>query len=387
MHIKLLNHIKMKWTDWRQWQNEKKMPDVSDNAISYNSLTPTDDAQDCEPYLGALSWALKQDDVHNIAISGPYGSGKSSVIKTFFRKNPTYKYITISLANFKDEGDTSKDTNKNNETVQVDVKVKKGGKEQQSLSGLSKSQMPDTDLEQKIERSIVQQLFYHEKDSSIPDSHFQKIKKQDGFELFCTGLFAILFLLSAFYVAFPDKFWSYLFFVYPPKILTQILQLLAISTIVIGVYKIIVHVIKFTVGLSVKHFHFKNAEVALERKEDKSILNYYIDEIIYYFEATEHNIVIIEDLDRFDNKNIFIKLREINYLINNCNKVEQKVTFIYAIKDEIFIDKDRTKFFDFIIPIIPVVNYSNSGEILRRELISHNHNEADDISIIHENVM
>lgn len=385
MHIKFLGHIKKKWNDWRQRKKEKNNPDVSINTISYNSLTPTADAKDCEPYLGALSWALKQEDVHNIAISGPYGSGKSSVIKTFFKKNPTYKHITISLANFKSDNDTSKESNKNNEAVQDDVKVKKAEKEQQLLSRPSNPQLPETDLGQQIERSIVQQLFYHEKDSSIPDSHFQKIKKQDSFELFCTGLFVILFLLSVFYVAFPDKFWSYLYIVHPPKSLTRTLQLLALSAIVIGVYKIIVHVIKITVGLSVRHFHFKNAEVALEKKEDKSILNYYIDEIIYFFEATEHNIVIIEDLDRFNNKNIFVKLREINYLINHCNKVEQKVTFIYAIKDEMFIDKDRTKFFDFIIPIIPVVNYSNSGEILRNDSYikeqSIEHQLIDDLSL------
>jgi len=30
-----------------------------------------------------------------------------------------------------------------------------------------------------------------------------------------------------------------------------------------------------------------------------------------------------------------------------------------------FLDKERTKFFDFMIPIIPVINFSNSGEKLR----------------------
>ena len=62
---------------------------------------------------------------------------------------------------------------------------------------------------------------------------------------------------------------------------------------------------------------------------------------------------------------IFVKLREINRLINNCDKIKRKITFIYALKDEVFADKDRTKFFDFILPIVPIINYSNSGEKLR----------------------
>ncbi|WP_225370228.1 YobI family P-loop NTPase [Methanobrevibacter arboriphilus] len=64
-----------------------------------------------------------------------------------------------------------------------------------------------------------------------------------------------------------------------------------------------------------------------------------------FFEATGHNVVIIEDLDRFQETEIFTKLREINLLINNSNKIDRHVTFIYAIRDEMFTDKDRTKFF------------------------------------------
>ena len=371
-----------------EWCKKSEKQDTQSDAtsITYRTLTPTDDAKDCEAYMNALSWALKQDKIHNIAVSGPYGSGKSSVIRTFFREHPNYKCITISLANFKGDDESSKDAN-NNTPIQVDVKVKKGDKEQLSLSKTESAKVLDSNLEQQIERSIVQQLFYHEKDSEIPNSHFQKIKKQDDFELFCLGLFVILFLLSIFYVTYPDKFWNYLYIIHAPKTLKQILHLLALVTIVIGTYKIIVHIIQITIGLSVKYLHFKNTELALEKKEDKSILNYYIDEIIYFFEETEHNVVVIEDLDRFDNQNIFIKLREINYLINNCKKIEHKVVFVYAIKDEMFIDKDRTKFFDFIIPIIPVVNYSNSGEILRRELLPAEGSDKNDTTIIHENVI
>ena len=84
-------------------------------------------------------------------------------------------------------------------------------------------------------------------------------------------------------------------------------------------------------------------------------------------------MVLLEDLDRFKQQNIFVKLREINHLINNSEEVKQPVRFIYALGDEMFKDEEiKTQFFDFIIPIIPIVDVSNSGKKLRKYL---NHEE------------
>lgn len=44
------------------------------------------------------------------------------------------------------------------------------------------------------------------------------------------------------------------------------------------------------------------------------------------------------------------------------------ITFIYAIKDDIFKDEERTKFFDFITTVIPVINPSNSKDKLKSAL-------------------
>jgi len=101
--------------------------------------------------------------------------------------------------------------------------------------------------------------------------------------------------------------------------------------------------------------------------EDKSIFNQYLDEIIYFFQKTKYNILIIEDLDRFENTNIFTKLREINILLNNSKLIKEKVSFIYAISDDFFTDKkERVKFFEYIVPVIPFVNYYNAEEQLKK---------------------
>lgn len=71
----------------------------------------------------------------------------------------------------------------------------------------------------------------------------------------------------------------------------------------------------------------------------------------YIFWSLKYNVVIFEDLDRFNNIGIFERLRELNELINNSEQIDRRVVFIYAIKDDIFGDadtekltRDRTKF-------------------------------------------
>lgn len=344
----------------------------------YHSLTPTNCADNCEVYMDALQEALQNPDIKNVAVTGPYGSGKSSVIRTFFdRHNGEYKHITITLANFLDNN-IQEDTT--TQEQQEQTATKKGNNTPKGSEDTPKNNQKDTpqktstitgdDLEQLIERSIVQQLFYSVNDSSIPASHFKKIKKQDKFELFCIVLFILLCLLSVSYLLHPDILWSILKVKNVPVIIDNILRVLALFFAVWGIYETIKKVVQIAISISVKQLHIKEAGIELDKQEHKSILNYHIDEIIYFFEATEKNVVVIEDIDRFNHQGIFTKLREINYLINNCEKIHQKVVFIYALKDEMFQDKDRTKFFDFIIPIVPIINSSNSSEILRKEFLT-----------------
>lgn len=82
----------------------------------------------------------------------------------------------------------------------------------------------------------------------------------------------------------------------------------------------------------------------IEVVEDNSIFNKHLDEVLYFFQVTDYNVVIIEDLDRFGTSDIFLKLRELNQLINESKIVNRHITFVYAIKDDVFRDEERTKF-------------------------------------------
>ena len=147
----------------------------------------------------------------------------------------------------------------------------------------------------------------------------------------------------------------------------------------IGFAILIFKSVRILKGLAIKTLSIQNATIEIGNTVNKSILNSHLDEILYFFEVTKYNVIVIEDLDRFEQTEVFTKLREINLLINNSMKIKRDVVFIYAIRDDMFQDYDRTKFFDFMIPIIPVVNSSNSIELLLKIIKSNDYKISDDL--------
>ncbi|WP_286761871.1 hypothetical protein [Salegentibacter sp. UBA1130] len=336
-------------------QKNQEIKDKKQN-IPFNSLSPVSDPEKHKFYCDSLEWALsnrKEKDIKNIALSGTYGSGKSSILKTFQKtnKNESLKFLNVSLATFKEEkrNDTDKYAHLRSENINSDK--------------LSKN-----DQLRLVELSILQQIFYHEEYDNIPDSRFKKIRSLNPKEVQETTwlVFGLIFVL---YTFFNFHFLRTLINLPEPKLwFAYIVQgLLAIGGLVLSFY-FLRAVVGFSQKLTISKLNFQNLEIQVADKIDKSILNNHLDEILYFFEVTDYNVVIIEDLDRFEQTEIFTKLREINLLINNSKSINRTVTFIYAIRDEMFKDKDRTKFFDFIIPVIPVINYSNSNEQLTRAL-------------------
>lgn len=337
----------------------RRKTDFDESELRFHPLTPIDNVEDNKIYQDALEFALQQDTVKNIAVTGPYGSGKSSVIQSFFKNFPNkYKVITLSLASFRDCDEESGQAKQQEQSKQAE--------EKENHSKKKKRPPEDSKLQRLIEISILQQLFYHEKDNKLPDSKFKKIKKQSTGKLIGVTALGILFTLSLLYLLFPD--FLKLLIPYDTTRWEQNcnwVHYIASATFFCILSIILFKISRVFINISVKKLNFKTAEIEIGQKINKSILNSHIDEIIYFFEATDNNVVVIEDLDRFEHSEIFVKLREINRLINNCDKIDRKITFIYALKDEVFADKDRTKFFDFILPIVPIINYSNSGEKLR----------------------
>lgn len=337
---------------------DRQLDKIEEKEPPYSPLSPTNQATDTAEYRSALDWAIrnrKKEDIKNIALTGPYGSGKSSILKTYIENNTdcSLHFLPISLATFKEEEEETKPDNK-------PIKETQGSDQDKTKSQTP----PKNDLLRLIELSILQQIFYHEKDSKIPDSRFRKIRSFSFTELIITTIILMLVIVSAIHLSYPGLLVKELRWM-PSATLAPFIHWTAIISVFFGTGTLIFRSIRMFSSLKVSKLNFQNAEINIGEHVSKSVLNHHLDEILYFFEKTPYNVVIIEDLDRFRQTDIFTKLREINLLINNSAKVKKDVVFVYAVRDDMFReDNERTKFFDFIIPVIPVINPSNSSQKL-----------------------
>ena len=81
----------------------KKINSKNEKTEPFESLSPS--VNDCNIYFKALKWAVEnatKEDIKNIALTGPYGSGKSSILKKFEQDIDKKKFrcLNISLATF-----------------------------------------------------------------------------------------------------------------------------------------------------------------------------------------------------------------------------------------------------------------------------------------------
>lgn len=100
----------------------------------FETLLPKKDV-DLSSYESALNHAMNSDEIRNIALSGSYGSGKSSVIRSYESMKNDRKFLHISLARFTEEvnekfkkADTAEEKDENI-TVIIDlgfIRVTKG---------------------------------------------------------------------------------------------------------------------------------------------------------------------------------------------------------------------------------------------------------------------
>ncbi|ABA89665.1 hypothetical protein Pcar_2426 [Syntrophotalea carbinolica DSM 2380] len=290
-------------------------------------LAPTDEADKVGVYSEAILFATNNAKVSNIALTGPYGSGKSSIIQSFLKKYKR-RALHISLAAFVPEADS-------------------GGEK------VSR---------QEIERSILQQMLYGADANKLPLSRFKRIQSPGVWSIF-KSLYIMLGILALWYVFHQrEDIISGPFFV--PLSLTNWLNLGSFVLAATFLWVTLHHFYVASFGLSLKSISLKDVEIKPAHDDQTSILNRHLDEIAYFFQSTNYDLVIIEDLDRFNDTEIFVTLREINSLVNENAGVKRTIRFLYALRDDMFVNTDRTKFFEFIIPVIPIINTSNSIDMV-----------------------
>ncbi|NQP55050.1 DNA-binding protein [Streptococcus suis] len=335
--------------------------------FKFNKLTPLNDVKIDPSHDAAMKYALEDKGIKNVAISGNYGSGKSSFIETYKSQNSNFKPLHISLAHF-----FSHNNFQNKKNV---------------LSDMTQGQTEERDANEQIniiEGKIINQLLHQIDSKYIPMTIFKSKKNPELSEILKLSTAFLLFLLPIMFLwnyaqlailvrgLFPD-------FPHIGKSVRIVAYLILMSNLVFSVYRLSALQLKRRL---IKTISFRGAnisgDVEVFQNEDDSYFDKYLDDVLYLFDNCQSDVIIFEDIDRFETNLIFEKLREINTLVNNKRDAGQKLLFIYLVKDDMFISQDRTKFFDFIIPIIPVITSSNSGEKLG-EILS-NLGEASSVS-------
>ena len=297
-------------------------------------------------YFHSLNDAISKNDVRNIAVTGGYGAGKSTVIYSYLTEHYTQKHINVSLAGF----------------------------------DMPDSKVSDPGHYQQIELSILQQILYKVKSDALPDSRIDRILNRNGRHIrrVYWSLLKIIFPLSlAMLLMFPGKAFEILALpsTIPPVINSHyVIKFIAMAVLLLtGLYYIAESASRagfFDKKLKLNKIAFLSGEVEADTQEKSSLLNNCLDEIVYFFSRLEpYRLVVFEDLDRLKTPDIFVKLRKINKIVNNNLSGNNPLKFIYSVRDDVFSGAEsRTKFFDFIIPIIPYMDRKIAFSLLNSKM-------------------
>ena len=391
---------------------------------NFQKLTPTDKV-DLGIYADALDKVFIEEDIKNVAISGAYSAGKSSVLESYKKAHPEKKFLNISLAHFED-AKVEPSSDKSLPNLSNKNKVEKDEKSDEHLFS----------IESILEGKILNQLIHQIDPDKILQTNFrvkQKVSK------LCVVIDAALVVLSTVALLFTLFFneWTnfitssgkgrvYSLFEFSTHPVIRILAGVApVLVATVFVYRFIK--LQKTKNI-IKKISVKGTDIEILGENRDSYFDRYLNEVLYLFDNSQSDVIVFEDMDRYDTNQIFARLREINALINaqrkrkheklmnfifmkwlrsavkvkskksdkadspneNTSKQEVVVTskiekkkkldiiklrlegkiptykplrFFYLLRDDIFVTKDRTKFFDFIMPVVPIIDCSNSYDI------------------------
>src|SRR5699024_11170545 len=218
-----------------------------------------------EPYKSYLDDALEDDNIKNIALSAPYGGGKTSILMSYFKnKFETDKYQFITLPNFFEDS--------------IDLS------------------------EEELQEKIIEQLLYKASPRDLPYSKINRINDRQYWKEVLELIFIVISLI-------------YL------TVLVSNFNLLRLnSNLVVAVifaFPILWGITYFYRYLKVK-FSASTLDVKsnlinitlIDNEDDLKTFSKFSEEILYYFRKMKTEYIIFEDLDRFKNPKIFQDLRE-----------------------------------------------------------------------------
>ena len=316
------------------------------DAFSEKLLAPKilDESNPSYESVKELKAAASQDECKNIAVTGIYGAGKSSVINTFIseyeKNNPKKRLLRISLSTFE----------------------------------LESNEKSDEVYENEIEYKLVQQILYRSNPEELYQSSFKRIPYRPVESILLLSWRIILSVVALAFLFEPSFLKIYSIEAFFHSLLGDTgvqwvgiaLDFLSLGWLVYIAIMVIHWGIKRISTISALKLKAKGVEV--EFSKDSSVFSKTLEEIYYFFRAGKYDIVVIEDLDRLrDPAGLFLKIRELNVMLNESYAFQSEkriVKFIYAVRDDLFDSEIRVKFFDYIIPVVPVIDSYNAADYI-----------------------
>jgi len=334
----------------------------------FRSLTSNRNVEIQPVTLQALEYVISDEsEPINVAITGNYGAGKSSVIESFekrlqnnsspkigirrlielLKKTKNKKFIHISLAQY-DEPKKSEEKGSNNRQINT------------------------------IEGKIINQLLHQIEPNLIRKSIFKTLDAESRIHPWRNTVYLFSFLLLFLYF-FTFNTWDDLikgvsWLSWTTDVTSRLVALAILFVLLMyGIFYLLK--LQRDIGF-IKHLSLKSGkietdiEVFSNENSKVSYFDRYLDDVIYLFKQSKADVIVFEDIERFNDSRIFEKIKELNIVINRKREVcgESKLVFFYLVKDDLFESQERTKFFDFIIPVVPVVTASNSYDQLSKIL-------------------
>ncbi|TFC63857.1 hypothetical protein [Cryobacterium sp. TMT2-4] len=324
------------------------------------SLAPQFDGDQHQVYADLLLRALNAEGTKNIALTGAYGTGKSSILASL-RDTHRRRVVELSLS-----------------TIAPGVPDTDG-----SGGALSRTN--------QIQKELVKQLLYRLPASSVPQSRFRRASvpdKRRDWAIAGIGGAAAFVLLSGLGLIQP--------------LVEALLPIPWRQWVAYGILLAAMVSATWTVLVIVRGRPVMSASVQTGpatitlSKQSETYFDEYLDEIVYFFQASRRDIVLIEDIDRFEDVQVFDTLRALNSLLNESTQIGRRIVFVYAIRDSVFEEigaspgaktatdpvpvpdrakstlkrASRTKFFDVIVPVVPFVSADNARDIMSDAMAS-----------------
>lgn len=327
-------------------------------------------------YLDLLERALQHRDTRSVALTGSFGSGKSSVLRAiprwyWSRQIPwLHRRVVVELS-----------------LATLDPEL---------APAMQPTNPAEKEMSNRIQKELVKQMLYRLPPRKTPRSRFPRASKPSLREwslvavagIAAAGLAWIVVTLAGWQEALTQRldgagwpdfwFWGFVAAV-------SVSLALASWKAFAGRYALQAGVSAGALTLSLQ-------------PTSSSYFDQYLDEIMYFFQVSKASVVLIEDVDRFSDAVVFDTLRALNSLVNSSGQVRRRVVFVYAIRDSVLgeigskrdvpkevpqglpetekaiqtLDRsNRAKYFDVIIPIVPFVTAHNAHDLLMTVMAPH----------------